>query len=166
MTIYGFTAAEQDLETFYREKASRTLKYLELAGRVFAAEREYLEEATTLRRRGLLKMRGFFPRPRLRAPRPDWPAVSAERDSLCMRIVAITGLALVAYSSHLPLALVGLALCGAGAGLFSPSASTLASSSTTEAVSAGAAATVSAVAGTSAPSPPPRERRCRGRPGG
>ena len=65
MTIYSFTAAEQDLETFYREKASRTLKYLELAGHVFAAERDYLEEATALRRRGLLKLRGFFPRPRV-----------------------------------------------------------------------------------------------------
>jgi hypothetical protein len=62
MTIYGFTAADQDLETFYREKASRTLKYLELSRHVFAAEHDYLEEATTLRRRGLLKMRGFFPR--------------------------------------------------------------------------------------------------------
>ena len=67
MTIYGFTAAEQDLETFYREKASRTLKYLELSGHVFAAERDRLEEATTLRRRGLLKLRGFFPRPRVLA---------------------------------------------------------------------------------------------------
>ena len=51
MTIYGFTGAEQDLEVFYREKASRTLKYLELAGHIFAAERDYLEDATTLRQK-------------------------------------------------------------------------------------------------------------------
>ena len=39
----------------------------------------------------------------------------------------VTGLVIIAYSSHLPLAMVGLACCGVGSGLFSPSASALAS---------------------------------------
>ncbi len=44
----------------------------------------------------------------------------------------VAGLLIVAYSSHLPLALIGLALCGVGSGLFSPSASTLASKQATQ----------------------------------
>jgi len=43
----------------------------------------------------------------------------------------VTGLLIVAYSSHLPLALIGLAFCGVGSGLFSPSASALASKQAT-----------------------------------
>ncbi|HEY1283388.1 MAG TPA: MFS transporter [Steroidobacteraceae bacterium] len=43
----------------------------------------------------------------------------------------VTGLLVVAYSSHLPLALIGLAFCGVGSGLFSPSASALASKQAT-----------------------------------
>jgi len=43
----------------------------------------------------------------------------------------VTGLLIVAYSSHLPLALAGLAFCGVGSGLFSPSASALASKQAT-----------------------------------
>ena len=43
----------------------------------------------------------------------------------------VAGLLLVAYSSHLPLALVGLAFCGVGSGLFSPSVSALASKQAT-----------------------------------
>jgi len=44
----------------------------------------------------------------------------------------VTGLLLVAYSSHLPLALAGLAFCGVGSGLFNPSASALASRQATQ----------------------------------
>ena len=43
----------------------------------------------------------------------------------------VTGLLVIAYSSHLPLAIAGLALCGVGSGLFSPSASALASKQAT-----------------------------------
>jgi DHA1 family tetracycline resistance protein-like MFS transporter len=42
-----------------------------------------------------------------------------------------SGLLIVAYSSHLPLALIGLGFCGVGSGLFSPSASALASKQAT-----------------------------------
>jgi MFS family permease len=43
----------------------------------------------------------------------------------------VSGLLIVAYSSHLPLALAGLTFCGVGSGLFSPSASALASKQAT-----------------------------------
>jgi DHA1 family tetracycline resistance protein-like MFS transporter len=43
----------------------------------------------------------------------------------------VLGLVIVGYSTHLPLALVGLALCGVGSGLFNPSASALASKQAT-----------------------------------
>lgn len=62
MTIYGFTATDKDLETFYKERAERTLKYLELSRHMFASEHAYLDETTRLRRTGLLKIPGFFPR--------------------------------------------------------------------------------------------------------
>ncbi|MBX5462114.1 MAG: MFS transporter [Steroidobacteraceae bacterium] len=44
----------------------------------------------------------------------------------------VAGLMLIAYSSHLPLAVAGLALCGVGSGLFSPTASALASKQATQ----------------------------------
>jgi hypothetical protein len=62
MTIYGFTCTEQDLETFYKERADRTLKYLDLSRHIVASERDYLDETTTLRHKGLLKVTGLFPR--------------------------------------------------------------------------------------------------------
>lgn len=62
MTIYGFTCTEKDLETFYKERAERALKYLELSGHIVAAERDYLDATTTLRHTGLLKVPGVFPR--------------------------------------------------------------------------------------------------------
>ncbi len=43
----------------------------------------------------------------------------------------VLGFVIVGYSSHLPLALVGLACCGVGSGLFNPSASALASKQAT-----------------------------------
>jgi DHA1 family tetracycline resistance protein-like MFS transporter len=43
----------------------------------------------------------------------------------------VTGLVIIAWSDHLPLAMVGLACCGVGSGLFSPSASALASKQAT-----------------------------------
>jgi DHA1 family tetracycline resistance protein-like MFS transporter len=43
----------------------------------------------------------------------------------------VAGLVLIGYSDHLPLAIAGLASCGVGAGLFSPSASALASKQAT-----------------------------------
>jgi DHA1 family tetracycline resistance protein-like MFS transporter len=43
----------------------------------------------------------------------------------------VAGLVIVGYSSHLPLALAGLAFCGVGSGLFNPSASALASKQAT-----------------------------------
>jgi multidrug resistance protein len=49
-----------------------------------------------------------------------------------MAILAyVLGFVIVGYSSHLPLALVGLACCGVGSGLFNPSASALASKQAT-----------------------------------
>jgi len=44
----------------------------------------------------------------------------------------VLGFVIVGYSSHLPLALAGLACCGVGSGLFNPSASALASKQATQ----------------------------------
>jgi hypothetical protein len=65
MTIYSFTHTAKDLEAFYRERANRTLKYVSLANHIFASERDYLEETTILRHKGLLKLTDFFPREKM-----------------------------------------------------------------------------------------------------
>jgi hypothetical protein len=65
MTIYSFTHTEKDLGIFYQERASRTLKYLNLAKYMFESERDWLEETTTLKHNGLLKITEFFPREKI-----------------------------------------------------------------------------------------------------
>jgi predicted MFS family arabinose efflux permease len=55
------------------------------------------------------------------------PRLGEVRLAIVAILSYVTGLVIVAYSSHLPLAMVGLACCGVGSGLFSPSASALAS---------------------------------------
>ncbi len=55
------------------------------------------------------------------------PRLGEVRLAIIAILSYVTGLVIVAYSSHLPLAMVGLACCGVGSGLFSPSASALAS---------------------------------------
>jgi DHA1 family tetracycline resistance protein-like MFS transporter len=59
------------------------------------------------------------------------PRVGEVRLAVFAALAYVSGLALVGLASHLTLALVGLALCGVGAGLFNPSASALASKQST-----------------------------------
>ena len=60
------------------------------------------------------------------------PRVGEVRLAVFAILSWVMGLAIVAYSSHLPLALLGLACCGVGSGLFNPSASALASKQATQ----------------------------------
>jgi DHA1 family tetracycline resistance protein-like MFS transporter len=59
------------------------------------------------------------------------PRVGEVRLAVFAILSYVAGLVIVGYSSHLPLALAGLALCGVGSGLFNPSASALASRQST-----------------------------------
>jgi MFS transporter, DHA1 family, tetracycline resistance protein len=59
------------------------------------------------------------------------PRLGEVRLAIIAILCYVMGLVIVAYSSHLPLAMVGLACCGVGSGLFSPSASALASKQAT-----------------------------------
>jgi DHA1 family tetracycline resistance protein-like MFS transporter len=59
------------------------------------------------------------------------PRFGEVRVAIAAILAYVAGLVIVAYSSHLPLALAGLAFCGVGSGLFSPSASALASKQST-----------------------------------
>ena len=59
------------------------------------------------------------------------PWLGEVRVAVIAIVAWVIGLVIVACSSHLPLALAGLALCGAGSGLFNPSASALASKQAT-----------------------------------
>jgi MFS family permease len=60
------------------------------------------------------------------------PRLGEVRLAVTATLAYVAGLVIVGYSSHLPLALVGLALCGVGSGLFNPSASALASKQATQ----------------------------------
>jgi len=55
------------------------------------------------------------------------PRFGEARLAVCAILAYVTGFVIVGYSSHLPLALIGLAFCGVGSGLFNPTASALAS---------------------------------------
>jgi DHA1 family tetracycline resistance protein-like MFS transporter len=59
------------------------------------------------------------------------PRLGEVRLAVCAILAYVTGFVIVGYSSHLPLALIGLAFCGVGSGLFNPSASALASKQAT-----------------------------------
>jgi multidrug resistance protein len=59
------------------------------------------------------------------------PRLGEVRLAMCAIFAYVAGLVIVGWSRHLPLALVGLACCGVGSGLFSPSASALASKQAT-----------------------------------
>jgi DHA1 family tetracycline resistance protein-like MFS transporter len=59
------------------------------------------------------------------------PRMGEVRLAVCAILAYVTGFVIVGYSSHLPLALTGLAFCGVGSGLFNPSASALASKQAT-----------------------------------
>ncbi len=59
------------------------------------------------------------------------PRMGEVRLAVAAVLAYVCGLLIVAYSSHLPLALAGLAFCGVGSGLFNPSASALASKQAT-----------------------------------
>lgn len=59
------------------------------------------------------------------------PRLGEARLAVCAILAYVTGFVIVGYSSHLPLALAGLAFCGVGSGLFNPSASALASKQAT-----------------------------------
>jgi DHA1 family tetracycline resistance protein-like MFS transporter len=59
------------------------------------------------------------------------PRLGEMRLAVFAVIAYVCGFVVVGLSSHLPLALAGLALCGVGAGLFNPSASALASKQAT-----------------------------------
>jgi MFS transporter, DHA1 family, tetracycline resistance protein len=59
------------------------------------------------------------------------PRLGEVRLAIIAILSYVLGLVIVAYSSHLPLAMVGLACCGVGSGLFSPTASALASKQAT-----------------------------------
>ena len=59
------------------------------------------------------------------------PRLGEVRLAIVAVLSYVTGLVIIAYSDHLPLAMVGLACCGVGSGLFSPSASALASKQAT-----------------------------------
>jgi MFS family permease len=59
------------------------------------------------------------------------PRLGEVRLAIAAILAYVTGLLIVAYSSHLPLAIAGLACCGVGSGLFNPSASALASKQAT-----------------------------------
>jgi DHA1 family tetracycline resistance protein-like MFS transporter len=59
------------------------------------------------------------------------PRLGEVRVAVLAVIAWVIGLVVVACSSHLPLAMAGLALCGVGSGLFNPSASALASKQAT-----------------------------------
>jgi DHA1 family tetracycline resistance protein-like MFS transporter len=59
------------------------------------------------------------------------PRLGEVRLAVFAAISYVAGFVVVGLSSHLPLALAGLALCGVGAGLFNPSASALASKQAT-----------------------------------
>jgi len=59
------------------------------------------------------------------------PRLGEVRVAVIAVVSYVTGLVVVGYSSHLPLAMAGLALCGVGSGLFNPSASALASKQAT-----------------------------------
>ncbi|MEJ1961399.1 MAG: MFS transporter [Gammaproteobacteria bacterium] len=59
------------------------------------------------------------------------PRLGEVRVAVIAVVAWVAGLIVVACSSHLPLALAGLALCGAGSGLFNPTASALASKQAT-----------------------------------
>jgi predicted MFS family arabinose efflux permease len=60
------------------------------------------------------------------------PRLGEVRLAIIAIMAYVAGLVIVAYSSHLPLAMIGLACCGVGSGLFSPSASALASRQATQ----------------------------------
>jgi len=60
------------------------------------------------------------------------PRLGEVRLAVIAILAYVTGFVIVGASSHLPLAMVGLACCGVGAGLFSPSASALASKQATQ----------------------------------
>ncbi len=59
------------------------------------------------------------------------PRIGEVRLAVTAILAYVTGLVVVGTASHLPLAMVGLACCGVGSGLFSPSASALASKQAT-----------------------------------
>jgi MFS transporter, DHA1 family, tetracycline resistance protein len=59
------------------------------------------------------------------------PRLGEVRLAIIAILSYVAGLVIVAYSTHLPLAMAGLACCGVGSGLFSPSASALASKQAT-----------------------------------
>ena len=59
------------------------------------------------------------------------PRLGEVRLAITAILSYVLGLVIVGYSSHLPLALAGLAFCGVGSGLFNPSASALASKQAT-----------------------------------
>jgi DHA1 family tetracycline resistance protein-like MFS transporter len=59
------------------------------------------------------------------------PRLGEVRLAIIAILAYVTGLLIVGYSDHLPLAVVGLACCGVGSGLFNPSASALASKQAT-----------------------------------
>jgi MFS family permease len=59
------------------------------------------------------------------------PRIGEVRVAVLAVVAWVIGLIVVACSSHLPLAMAGLALCGVGSGLFNPSASALASKQAT-----------------------------------
>lgn len=65
MTIYAFTHTDKDLKIFYQEKATRTLKHLNLTKYMFESERDWLEETTILKHKGLLKLTNFLPREKI-----------------------------------------------------------------------------------------------------
>jgi DHA1 family tetracycline resistance protein-like MFS transporter len=60
------------------------------------------------------------------------PRLGEVRLAVIAILAYVAGLVIVAWSSHLPLAMLGLACCGVGSGLFSPSASALASKQATQ----------------------------------
>jgi DHA1 family tetracycline resistance protein-like MFS transporter len=60
------------------------------------------------------------------------PRLGEVRLAIIAILAYVSGLTIIGWSNHLPLALVGLACCGVGAGLFSPSASALASKQATQ----------------------------------
>jgi multidrug resistance protein len=60
------------------------------------------------------------------------PRLGEVRLAIIAILSYVAGLVIIAYSSHLPLAMIGLACCGVGSGLFSPSASALASKQATQ----------------------------------
>ena len=60
------------------------------------------------------------------------PRLGEVRLAVIAILAYVTGLVIIAYSDHLPLAMVGLTCCGVGSGLFSPSASALASKQATQ----------------------------------